>query len=239
MAEVLVISNENRDLNLLLTALRAQALEVCNVKNAKEAFRHLRIRLPDLIIAEQELEDETGVELLKQIKDVFREEAPPFILMCHLSVSHAAGLAIREGAINYLPRPVDIREATRMVARALGQAIPDRGPETPPAIESDSDVLILHFPSHLDYESAMHLSSLVNSDFVDSKRGVIIDLKGTAYIASAGIGVLHQLAYESQHISDKLFISGASERIAKILESVGLLHFYKPVASETEALAQL
>jgi two-component system nitrogen regulation response regulator GlnG len=89
---------------------------------------------PALIITDVRMPGINGFELLKQIKNISPQT--PIIVMTAYTDLDTTVQAFHEGAYEYLPKPFDIDDALKLVARAC-EPVPEDGhavPELPPEI---------------------------------------------------------------------------------------------------------
>lgn len=80
-----------------------------------EAIRLVRERRPDLVITDLRMPGMSGLELLTALREGPR--APPVALMTAFGDSATAVEALRQGAVDYLRKPIDVRELHRLIER--------------------------------------------------------------------------------------------------------------------------
>src|SRR5438552_3375557 len=97
--------------------LESHGYEVVEAGTCEAALRMCRESPPDLAIADQAIPDGTGVELIPRFLAI-DPELPIVILTGHASVELAVK-AMTAGAINFLPKPVDLSSLVIIIKRIL------------------------------------------------------------------------------------------------------------------------
>ena len=125
---VLVVDDEP-DLRTLyeLTLLR-EGYRVHTAGSVQEARAQLQQRSFDILITDMRLRDGLGMELLQDLKSQGRTERA--IVMTAYGSAENAVAALREGAFDYLTKPVDLKQFRQVVASA-GQGLSDTATEAP------------------------------------------------------------------------------------------------------------
>ena len=95
--------------------LEYQPHAVATVTAARE---RLETDCPDLILLDHQLPDGTGLELLREIHA--QPYMPPVIMMTGVQDSDLAILAMKEGAYDFIRKPMDVEELTAAVNSVLG-----------------------------------------------------------------------------------------------------------------------
>ncbi len=157
-----------------------QALDVEHVATAasgREALQAVRDDPPDAILSALHLEDMTGVELARQIRDERKAAAPGFVLISSESESQQANLLNQSGQAVVLHKPF----TPEMLAQALGQAAPrflslkpPAGGLKPPsraARRADLRVLIVDDSSAARVHARTVLGGLGFTQFVEAADG--------------------------------------------------------------------
>ena len=83
---------------------------------AEPALDALRRESPDVLITDIRMPGQSGLELLKRIRDA-RPELPVIVMTAHSDLGSAVS-AYEGGAFEYLPKPFDIDQAVALVRRA-------------------------------------------------------------------------------------------------------------------------
>jgi two-component system response regulator AtoC len=86
-------------------------------ENGQEMFRRLSAVCPDLILLDIMLPDIDGIEILKRVKQ-FNEDIPIIMLSAQGSIEVAVE-ALRLGAFDYFPKPIDTQRLEPAVKNAI------------------------------------------------------------------------------------------------------------------------
>src|ERR1700741_379894 len=88
---------------------------------AEPALDALRRESPDVLITDIRMPGQSGLELLRRIRDA-RPALPVIVMTAHSDLGSAVS-AYEGGAFEYLPKPFDIDEAVALVRRAASGAL--------------------------------------------------------------------------------------------------------------------
>ncbi|MEG0922515.1 MAG: sigma-54 dependent transcriptional regulator [Comamonas sp.] len=122
---VLVVDDEP-DLRTLyeLTLLR-EGYRVHTAGSVQEARSQLELRSFDILITDMRLPDGMGMELLQELRGQGRSERA-IVITAYGSADNAVA-ALREGAFDYLTKPVDLKQFRQVVASAGQGLVPSTG----------------------------------------------------------------------------------------------------------------
>lgn len=114
-SSVLLIEDEPAHARLIIRALEGVVGEVIHVSTGHEALQELESHLFELVLSDLHLPDMSGIELLKQIRNV-RPDLPTIVMTSSSSLEDAVG-AMREGAWDYMVKHFseDLSERVRLV----------------------------------------------------------------------------------------------------------------------------
>ena len=117
---VLLVDDEAKLLNALADALRDEGHEVIATSGAREARRLLGQRMFDVLVVDNLMPDQTGLDLIRDLVGSVPENERPQILMmtAHATVESAIE-AMKLGALDYLQKPFEIDELLVVVRRAI------------------------------------------------------------------------------------------------------------------------
>ncbi len=104
---------------MLRHALEQQGHSVIEAVDEAEALRLVREARPDLVLSDLRLVSGDGVGVLKGAKDI-DPELPVIVMTAYGSIQDAV-VAIKEGAMDFLAKPVDPDHLLLLVDRALAQ----------------------------------------------------------------------------------------------------------------------
>ncbi len=117
MQRILIVDDEPNVLYSFGKALGSETLEVLTAETGGEGLRLLRSRRPDAVILDVRLPDMSGLAAIDEIRAV-DPRLPVIIVTAHHS-SDTAIDAMKRGALEHLPKPVDVRQLQDAVAKAL------------------------------------------------------------------------------------------------------------------------
>ena len=113
---VLIVEDETLAREFLRTALRREGYETLDAESAEAAHPFVRAGV-DVALLDYMLPGRSGLELLRQLKT----ESPTteVIVMTASASTEVAVAAMKEGAFDYLRKPLDLDELLLIVGRAL------------------------------------------------------------------------------------------------------------------------
>jgi two-component system response regulator PilR (NtrC family) len=114
---ILVVDDEPASRESLSDILSDEGYETAVAANGKEALAALETNDFDLVITDLRMPEMDGVELLKQIRHV-RPQTLVILMTAYASVETAVG-ALREGAHDYMIKPLSFEDALTKIARLL------------------------------------------------------------------------------------------------------------------------
>jgi len=124
MATLLVVDDEPVLLRQLARSLGGEGHEVRTAMTGAEAIEAARACPPDLVLLDLRLPDRSGLDVLRELRGL-DPELPVVLMTAHGSVRDAVH-AMREGALDYLAKPLDLDEVALLVERVLAQRRRDR-----------------------------------------------------------------------------------------------------------------
>ncbi len=105
-----------------------RGIRVTPCTSAREAVEQLRRTAFDLVLTDFRMPDMDGIELLAHVREHY-PGTPVIMLTAHASVQHAVS-AMRDGAVDYIPKPFSTAALLERIERHLAQR---RAPEAGPA----------------------------------------------------------------------------------------------------------
>ena len=115
--KILIVDDEPSSLELLAVYLRDKGFAVECAVNGAECAAKVVSFVPDIVILDVRLPDRDGIEILKELR---ADENPPYIII--VTAFHDMDTtikAIRSGAFEYIPKPIDVDELERAIERAM------------------------------------------------------------------------------------------------------------------------
>lgn len=117
MAKLMVVDDEPAILAAFRRAFRGSDLQVVTFDSAREALEAARADLPDVIVMDIQLPALSGLEALPRFREI--DPRTPIILMSGKSTTDAAIEAMRQGAHDYLLKPLELSELRQVIDKAL------------------------------------------------------------------------------------------------------------------------
>src|SRR5882672_6200701 len=113
-------------------------------RTAAEGLEHVTVELPDVILLDLRLPDQSGLETLTNLRQI--DARIPVIFVTVVRSADAAIEAMRHGAYDYLLKPIDLQKLDRVINEALKVSRLMREPavmaETLPDEEFPGEVII-------------------------------------------------------------------------------------------------
>jgi two-component system nitrogen regulation response regulator GlnG len=157
MGKVLLIDDDPvMILDQLAHALGPQGLEIDAARTAEEGVRRVAAQPPDVILLDVHLPDLSGLEAYQRIRRI--DARIPVIFVTWAATTDTAIEAMKEGAYDYLFKPLDLARLRVVVVEALELGRLMREPavvaETPPA-EDRGDAIIGRCPAMAEVYKAI------------------------------------------------------------------------------------
>jgi DNA-binding NtrC family response regulator len=115
--KILVVDDERSILSLLKDALAQWGYEVTCVASAAEALAAIRTELFAAALTDIHMPDMSGLELLREIKQ--QDESIEVVMMTGYPTIASAVEALKEGAYDYLSKPLMLDELRHLMARMM------------------------------------------------------------------------------------------------------------------------
>src|SRR5215813_10662108 len=117
MANLLLIDDDPDLLAERVTHLfPAQANRVEIARTAKAGLEQLTAELPDVILLDLRLPDQSGLETLRDLRQI--DARIPVIIVTVVRSADSAIEAMRHGAFDYLLKPIDLQRLDRVIKEA-------------------------------------------------------------------------------------------------------------------------
>ena len=115
---ILIVDDDPGQRSLLSSFLGRQGFEIVTAASGQEALETLRIRKFDMMISDVRMPGLSGLETLRLAR---KEHATlPVLLVTAFTDVRDAVAAMRDGAVNYLAKPIDLDELLATVRQAIG-----------------------------------------------------------------------------------------------------------------------
>lgn len=119
-ALVLVVEDEALLARNLNTYLTRRGFEVVTADSVEKGLAHYDKTQPDAVLLDYNLPDGTGLEMIRRIRSTDRM-TKLIMMTAHGSIEVAVN-AMKEGADDYISKPVVLEEVAMLIDRLLGQA---------------------------------------------------------------------------------------------------------------------
>src|SRR5512133_82862 len=118
-AKILLVEDDSAVRHGIAAFLRASGIDVDEAETLRQAIDAFRESVHEVVVADYSLPDGTSLEMLPHVKKL-SEETPFVILTAHGSIDLAVR-AIKEGAEQFLTKPVESKALLVLVRRLLQQ----------------------------------------------------------------------------------------------------------------------
>ena len=112
---ILITDDEKAQRDVLAGYLRKKEYTVLEAASVREALDLLSANDVDLVLTDFKMPDRTGLDLIKDIRRTHPEMA--MVMMTAFGTIEGAVAAMREGAYDYLTKPVDLQELDLLLRR--------------------------------------------------------------------------------------------------------------------------
>jgi DNA-binding NtrC family response regulator len=119
---ILIVDDDPGQRSLLQSFLKGQGFEIVVADSGERALALLRDEPFKLMISDVRMPGLSGLETLRQARQA-NAVLPVLLVTAYADIREAVG-AMRDGAVNYLPKPIDLDELLAIVRQATGAAGP-------------------------------------------------------------------------------------------------------------------
>src|SRR5262245_5647885 len=128
-ARILVTDDDAVSCRLLAKVLAGEGYQVEWVQSGEAALMRLRDNAHDLLVVDVQMPGMSGLDVTREARTAY--PALPVVVMTAFGSMETAIEAIREGAFDYISKPMNLEELKHTVFRALAQrALRDHAEET-------------------------------------------------------------------------------------------------------------
>ena len=117
MPRILIIDDEESVRNLLHRHFTNRGWDAMQTGNGRDGIRLVDEHSPDVVLLDLRLPDANGLDILKLIKA--RDSTSSVVMMTGWGTIENAVLAIKEGAEQYLPKPISLRDLDAVTERIM------------------------------------------------------------------------------------------------------------------------
>jgi len=119
---ILIVDDDPGQRSLLNSFLTSQGFETILATSGEQALETLRGKDVHLMISDVRMPGISGLETLRRARSE-RAHLPVLLVTAYADIREAVG-AMRDGALNYLSKPIDLDELLALVRQATGLAVP-------------------------------------------------------------------------------------------------------------------
>lgn len=120
LPSILIVDDSETNLVLLTAVLEGGGWPVRTARSGASALKVMHSRVPDLILLDLLMPGIDGYQMLEKLKSDERYNHIPVIVISAVDDHDTREKCLQKGAIDYLPKPVNIREIVARVRNLLG-----------------------------------------------------------------------------------------------------------------------
>jgi two-component system, OmpR family, phosphate regulon response regulator PhoB len=124
-AGILIVEDEEGIIELLNYTLKEGGWQASAVHTAADAWDFLQRRMPQLILLDWMLPDQSGLRLLSRIRGDRQFQALPVIMLTAKSMEEDKIAGLDQGADDYITKPFSPRELTSRIRALLRRKAPE------------------------------------------------------------------------------------------------------------------
>ena len=114
--KVLIIEDDESARVRLAREIKKEGFSAITAENGRIGLELFEKECPDIVLSDLKMPEMSGMEVLKKIKQV--SPATLFILMSSYGDMDTVIEALREGAFDYIKKPIDLDMLTQILKRA-------------------------------------------------------------------------------------------------------------------------
>jgi DNA-binding NtrC family response regulator len=242
---ILIVDDDPGQRSLLDSFLRGQNFEIVLADSGERALELLPAGKFDMMISDVRMPGLTGLETLRRVRKIF--PSLPVLLVTAYADIREAVVAMRDGALNYLAKPIDLDEllATVRAATGVAQTAPlnlSAGKNLPPHVIAQSPLMVSLF---------QQISLIAPSEtrvFITGESGtgkeVVADVihlwsaRATGKIIKVNCAAIPETLLESELFGHErgAFTGATSQRIGRFEEADGGTIFLDEIAEMSPPL---
>jgi CheY-like chemotaxis protein len=124
---ILVADDEPEVIDLVQLMLQMEGgYKILSAADGQETLESARANRPDLILLDVRMPKMSGLAVLDHLRADPAMADIPVIMLSVVTTYPDVRTALERGAIAYLPKPFELHEMTRLIARVLAMAPADR-----------------------------------------------------------------------------------------------------------------
>lgn len=115
--KILVVDDEHLILRIITDILSKQGYEVKTAPNYHNAIQHLESEEFSAVLTDIRMPEKSGIDLLTHVREL--NEDVPVILMTGFASMDSAMEAVKQGAFDYLTKPLDFAKLTKVIKQSI------------------------------------------------------------------------------------------------------------------------
>lgn len=119
MTKILVVDNEKDICDFVVGFFKERHFEAFSAMRGHDALEIIKEKRPDIILLEMKIEDMSGIEILKRIKNI--DSHAKVIVVSYIDNAEIIENIKRLGVEAYLTKPVSLSELMETVLRNIGR----------------------------------------------------------------------------------------------------------------------
>ena len=119
MKKILIVDDSNTNVVLLEAILNSKGYDIQTALNVKEAYSMMAVSPPSLILLDLLMPQISGYQFLDQIKNNEETKGIPVIIVSAVTDALNIQKTLDMGAVDYIEKPVDIKELVTKVESTL------------------------------------------------------------------------------------------------------------------------
>jgi len=116
-AKILIAEDEKTQRDLLEGFLKKEGFSVQAVANGREALQKLEGNFFDMILIDYKMPELDGLQTLREIRKLYPDL--PVVMMTAYGTVETAVASMKEGALDYLTKPIDLDELLLMLQKVI------------------------------------------------------------------------------------------------------------------------
>ncbi len=162
--QIVIVDDEKEICDILAKLLHGEKLIPLQAYDGETALKLVRLKQPDMVLADICMPDMNGMMLLERIKEL-DPDLPVVLITAHAEVRGAVD-AMKKGAHDYLTKPFDHDEVLRVVHRALSEMdLKRRLKDLSGQLAESHSLSVLMGPSNAIARLVAEVSQVAKSDF--------------------------------------------------------------------------
>ncbi|MFH1740725.1 MAG: sigma-54 dependent transcriptional regulator [bacterium] len=244
-ARILVVDDDANQRSLLETFLSSQGFDIVTASSGEQALDILDSQDIRLMISDVRMPGISGLETLRKARE--KHSTLPVLLVTAYADIRDAVDAMRDGAVNYLEKPIDLDELHGSVCQAIGMAesVPLRLPDD---IELPKDIVVQSTLMREVFREALLVASSETRILITGESGVgkeiVADLihawspRSSGPMIKVNCAAIPETLLESElfgHVKGA-FTGAGTERMGRFEEANGGTIFLDEIAEMSPAL---